>query len=143
INMIFLKELKMCLRKLAIVDDSLKALGAPKEYQRLRNWIIRIIVGWILYIFCQLACTNIVIIFVLHYDVTAFWNITLETFLSNYSDNVIILSALISATIFGLVLHMCIYLFCKLFLLTLRQNVYSVKHLKTRRNIKNRAHHHQ
>ena len=43
--MIFLKELKMCLRELAIVDDTLETLGMPKEYQKLRNWIIRIING--------------------------------------------------------------------------------------------------
>ncbi|KYN40116.1 hypothetical protein ALC56_05476, partial [Trachymyrmex septentrionalis] len=118
INMIFLKELKMCLRKLAIVDDSLEALGAPKQYQRLRNWIIRIIVGWFVFGFYKLAYTYF-IIFVLHYDITAFWSITLDIFLYNYTNNVIILSALISAVILGLVLHMCIYLFCKLFLLTL------------------------
>ena len=28
--MIFLKELKMCLHKLAIIDDTLEAVGAPK-----------------------------------------------------------------------------------------------------------------
>ncbi|KYQ49532.1 hypothetical protein ALC60_11397 [Trachymyrmex zeteki] len=45
------KELKMCLRELAITDETLEALGTPKEYQRLNNWIIRIIIGWIVYIF--------------------------------------------------------------------------------------------
>ncbi|KYN17870.1 hypothetical protein ALC57_09752 [Trachymyrmex cornetzi] len=49
------KKLKMCLRKLSEVDDTLEALGAPKEYQRLRNWIIRIIIGWIVYIFFYMA----------------------------------------------------------------------------------------
>jgi len=34
--MIFLKELKMYLREFAIVDDT-EVLGAPKEYQRLRQ----------------------------------------------------------------------------------------------------------
>jgi len=116
--MIFSKELKTCLRKLAIVDDSLEALGAPKEYQKLRNWIIRIIVGWLVYIFYQLACANVFFISFLQYDIT-FWTITLNTFPFIYSENIIILSALISAAILGLVLHMCIHLFCKLFLLTL------------------------
>ncbi|EGI67237.1 hypothetical protein G5I_04167 [Acromyrmex echinatior] len=37
------KDLKMCLRKLAIVDDTLEAVEAPKEYQRLRNWIIQML----------------------------------------------------------------------------------------------------
>ncbi|KYN36755.1 hypothetical protein ALC56_08546 [Trachymyrmex septentrionalis] len=40
----------MCLHELSVVDDTLEALGAPKEYQRLRNWIIRTIIGWIIFI---------------------------------------------------------------------------------------------
>ena len=121
--MIFLKELKMCLRKLAIVDDSLEALGAPKEYQRLLNWIIRIIVGWIVCIFYKLAYFNVV--WILQYDIIAFW-ITLHAFLFYYAENIIILSVLISAAILGLVLHMCIHLFCKLFLLTLCVKMFTV-----------------
>ncbi|KAM0734581.1 hypothetical protein ACS0PU_011400 [Formica fusca] len=45
------KELKMCLHKLSIVDDTLEMLGTPKEYRRLYNWVIGIIVGWISLIF--------------------------------------------------------------------------------------------
>jgi len=40
----------MCLHELSIVDDTLEALGVSKEYQQLRNWIIRIIFGWIVFI---------------------------------------------------------------------------------------------
>ncbi|EGI61748.1 hypothetical protein G5I_09977 [Acromyrmex echinatior] len=42
------KELKMCLRELAIIDDTLEALGAPKEYQRLLfiDMMIRIAMLW-------------------------------------------------------------------------------------------------
>ena len=116
----------MCLRELAIVDDTLEALGVPKEYQRLRNWIIRIIVGWIVHIFYHLAYINFIIIIVLHYDVTAFWIMMLNTFLFNYSNFIIILSALISAAILGLVLYMCIHLFCKRFLLTLCVKMFPV-----------------
>ncbi|KYN09075.1 hypothetical protein ALC57_19044 [Trachymyrmex cornetzi] len=47
------KELKTCLRELAIVDHTLEVLGTPKEYHRLRNTIIRIIIGWIVFVFCQ------------------------------------------------------------------------------------------
>jgi len=35
----------MYLRELSIVDDTLEALGVPKEYQRLRKWIIRLMIG--------------------------------------------------------------------------------------------------
>ena len=62
--MIFLKELEMCLHEFAVIDDTLEALGAPKEYQRLRNWIIRIIIGLIVYVFCQLAYLNIASFFI-------------------------------------------------------------------------------
>ncbi|XP_025991755.1 uncharacterized protein LOC105198451 [Solenopsis invicta] len=41
----------MCLHKLSTVDDTLEVLGTPKEYKRLRNWIIRIITGWIIWSF--------------------------------------------------------------------------------------------
>ncbi|EGI69756.1 Putative multidrug resistance-associated protein lethal(2)03659 [Acromyrmex echinatior] len=33
----FINDLKMCLHKLAIVNDTLEVLGAPKEYQRLHR----------------------------------------------------------------------------------------------------------
>ena len=68
----------MCLRKLAIVDDSLEALGMPKEYQRLRNWIIRIIVGWIVYIFYQLASIYLIFLFCFHFDVITYWSLVLN-----------------------------------------------------------------
>jgi len=101
----------MCLRELAIVDDTLEALGAPKEYQRLRNRIIRIIIIWIVYVFHQLACINFVIFFVLNNDInfTKIFFSTSIMFLNDYPSNVIILNALISAAILGLVLYMCIY----------------------------------
>ncbi|KYN36168.1 hypothetical protein ALC56_09479, partial [Trachymyrmex septentrionalis] len=106
------KELKTCLRKLAIVDDSLEALGAPKEYQRLRNWIIRIIVGWIVYIFYQFSWNYFVNISVSHHDVNVLWSLMLNTFLYHYSENVIILSVPISAAILGLVLYYtCVYIY--------------------------------
>lgn len=44
----FFKGLKTCLRKLAIVDDSLEMLGTPKEYRQLYSWMIRMVIGWII-----------------------------------------------------------------------------------------------
>ncbi|XP_018349906.1 PREDICTED: uncharacterized protein LOC108753060 [Trachymyrmex septentrionalis] len=102
------KELKMCLHELAIVDHTLEALGTPKEYQRLRNWIIRIIIGWIVYVFCQSIYLTFLLIF-LKYDITLFWNLMLDTFLENYASDVIILSTMISATILGYIhLQLCL-----------------------------------
>ena len=95
----------MCLRKLAIVDDTLEALGSPKEYQRLRNWIIRIIIGMIVYVFCELAYINILSFNYLSY-VTMIWHLTL-TFLDIYPTYITMLSSFISAALFGLVLYMC------------------------------------
>ncbi|KAH0947027.1 Gr22 [Eciton burchellii] len=45
------KEMKMCLHKLSIVDDTLEVLGKPKEYRLLHKRTIRLIIGWI-----TLAC---------------------------------------------------------------------------------------
>ncbi|KYN14557.1 hypothetical protein ALC57_13234 [Trachymyrmex cornetzi] len=115
------KELKTCLRELAIVDHTLEALGTPKEYQRLHNWITRIIIGWIVYVFWKFAYGYYVSLFYLEKDINfiafVFW--TYIVIVDNYPSNVIALSALISAAILGLVLYMCIHLLCKLFLLTL------------------------
>ncbi|KYN38162.1 hypothetical protein ALC56_07463, partial [Trachymyrmex septentrionalis] len=60
------KELKMCLREFVVVDDTLEALGAPKEYQMLRKWIIRIIIH--LWMDCTLFFSiNISFIYILSY----------------------------------------------------------------------------
>ncbi|KYN16334.1 hypothetical protein ALC57_11416 [Trachymyrmex cornetzi] len=121
VSMCRFKELKMCLRELAIVDHTLEALGTPKEYQRLRNWIIRITIGWIVHVFYQLAYNYYNLLFYLKNDInfTEFVHWTYVMFLNCYPSYVIALSALISAAILGLVLYMCIHLLCKLFLLTL------------------------
>ncbi|KYN22071.1 hypothetical protein ALC57_05539 [Trachymyrmex cornetzi] len=59
------KELKTCLREFAIVDHTLEVLGTPKEYHRLRNWIIRIIIGWIAFVFCQLMYKSFFYFFII------------------------------------------------------------------------------
>lgn len=41
------KELKTCLRELSLVDNTLEALGTPKEYRRLYKWMIGVIVIWV------------------------------------------------------------------------------------------------
>ena len=123
--MIFLKELKMCLSELTIVDDTLETLEVPKEYQRLHNWIIRIIIGWIVYGFYQIIYFNFVFFFVLNKDLNFlnFFFSTSISILNYYPSNVIILNSLISAAILRLVLYMCIihvYLLYKLFLLCVK-----------------------
>ncbi|KYM83673.1 hypothetical protein ALC53_05849, partial [Atta colombica] len=90
-------ELKMCLHELSVIDDTLEALGAPKEYLRLRKWIIRIIIGWIAYIFCRVAL-GVYSMFLWFYIPINFVNIY-QTFLIFYPEFVIILSSLIWATI--------------------------------------------
>ncbi|KYN12709.1 hypothetical protein ALC57_15125 [Trachymyrmex cornetzi] len=122
------KELKTWLRELAIVDHTLEVLGTPKEYHRLRNWIIRIIIGWIVLVFCQLMCYNFTYFFYYNIDINfnLFVVVTYLMFLDNYPSNIIALSALFSAVILGLVLYMCIHLLCKLFLLTLCVKIFTV-----------------
>ncbi|KYQ60006.1 hypothetical protein ALC60_00977 [Trachymyrmex zeteki] len=98
------KELKMCLRELDIVDDTLEALGMPKEYQRLRNWIIRMIIGWILYIFADLAYHSLyIIIFIPFSDILFFFYLMDYSFITHYPVYVITINVLISGTILGLV----------------------------------------
>ncbi|KYN39259.1 hypothetical protein ALC56_06335 [Trachymyrmex septentrionalis] len=95
------RELKVCLHKLSIVDDTLEALGMPKEYQCLRNWIIRIIIGWIVLVFFD----NAVCSFFLNYYYYEYFNIVCIyiPFVINYVHHVNILSALTSGAIIGLV----------------------------------------
>ncbi|XP_067207059.1 putative gustatory receptor 28b [Linepithema humile] len=57
VNLFRFKELNMCLRKLSIVDDTLKMLGIAKEYRRLYNLAIRLIIGWIVLI-CLLTVSD-------------------------------------------------------------------------------------
>ncbi|KYN27517.1 hypothetical protein ALC57_03093 [Trachymyrmex cornetzi] len=104
------KELKTCLRELAIVDHTLEVLGTPKEYHRLRNWIIRIIIGWIVFVFWQSMCDNFYFFFYFNIDInfTGFVTVMYTALLKNYPSNIIAFSALISAAILGLVLYMCI-----------------------------------
>ncbi|KYN22660.1 hypothetical protein ALC57_04937 [Trachymyrmex cornetzi] len=104
------KELKTCLRELAIVDHTLEVLGTPKEYQRIRNWIIRIIIGWIVYVFSQFTYYSVILSLIFYYhsylNFTPFVNVMFIALLDYYPTNVIALSALISAAILGLVLYM-------------------------------------
>ncbi|KYN32331.1 hypothetical protein ALC56_13188, partial [Trachymyrmex septentrionalis] len=88
-----LKELKICLHELSLVDDTIEAIGAPKNYQRLRKWIISIVIGWIINIFYQSSG------FYFIYDVNLI-NIC-EFFVINYPTYVHILNALIWGTIIG------------------------------------------
>jgi len=94
----FLKEIKMCLHELSIVDDTLEALSAKKEYQWLRKWIIRIIIGWIVYIFFQIA-ESFYVMFLRGFDIN-FSHIPI-VFLIYYPEFVNISYALISGTIIG------------------------------------------
>ncbi|KYN42732.1 hypothetical protein ALC56_02861 [Trachymyrmex septentrionalis] len=99
VSLFRIKELKVCLHKLSIVDDTLEALGMPKEYQCLRNWIIRIIIGWIVLVFFD----NAVCSFFLNYYYYEYFNIVCIyiPFVINYVHHVNILSALTSGAIIG------------------------------------------
>ncbi|KYM97241.1 hypothetical protein ALC62_12109 [Cyphomyrmex costatus] len=94
----FLKELKICLHKLAVVNDTLEALNAPNEYQRLRNWIIRIIIGCIIYV-----CSNIAFTLCWFYHFHAYVNVEViyKIVTSKYSTYVNISSAVICGTVLG------------------------------------------
>ena len=97
----FLKELKMCLHELSLVDDTMEAIGLPKKHQRLRKWIIRITIGFIAYMFYHfvykpvlfLISTNIYITRISVFEIFDFY----------FPLFVYISSALIWETIVGLV----------------------------------------
>ncbi|KYM97003.1 hypothetical protein ALC62_12322 [Cyphomyrmex costatus] len=97
------KELKACLRELSIVDNSLEALGVPKEYRMLRNLIIRIIIGWIAILFINFIMT--IFYTSVRYNTWSFLRILLLSFridlLSTSADRVISLSTLICGTVLG------------------------------------------
>ncbi|XP_077280088.1 uncharacterized protein LOC143907286 [Temnothorax americanus] len=42
------KRFTICLKKLAIVDDSLEELGTPKMYQKMHMWSKIVIIGWLM-----------------------------------------------------------------------------------------------
>jgi len=90
----------MCLHELSLVDDTMEAIGSPTKYQRLRKWIIRIIIGYFIYIFCQFA-TSVYINFIRGSNIN-FVSIC-KIFFMSYEDFVHISSALIWGTILGLV----------------------------------------
>ncbi|KYQ60739.1 hypothetical protein ALC60_00186 [Trachymyrmex zeteki] len=104
VSFFYFKELKMCLHELSLVDDIMEAIGAPKEYQRLRKWIIRIIILWIVYIFQNLAEVIYFTWFGLNLDFDGIY----KCCVINYPKFVHVLSALIWGTILGLV---CKHLF--------------------------------
>ncbi|KYQ60005.1 hypothetical protein ALC60_00976 [Trachymyrmex zeteki] len=93
------KELKMCLHELSLVDDVMEAVGAPKEYQRLRKRIIRITILWIVYIFQNFVEVIYFTSFVFDLDFDKICNICILS----YPCFVHVLSALIWGTILGLV----------------------------------------
>ncbi|KYQ53340.1 hypothetical protein ALC60_07532 [Trachymyrmex zeteki] len=89
----------MCLHKLSLVDDTIEAVGAPKKYQRLRKWISRIMIGWIVYIFydCISEFINLRFYSKMHLDLDDYFLL----FVTNYPEYVHILNALIWGTILG------------------------------------------
>ncbi|KYN29416.1 hypothetical protein ALC57_01139 [Trachymyrmex cornetzi] len=93
----FLKELKMCLHELSLMDDTLEAVGLPKKYQRLRKWTIRITIGCFVYIMflesiqpAYYSLHNVNIIVIIYLVVDKF-----------FTQFVYVSSALIWGTFFG------------------------------------------
>ncbi|KYM84775.1 hypothetical protein ALC53_05057 [Atta colombica] len=62
----------MCLHELSLVDDTMEAVNAPKKYQRLRKWIIRIIIGCSIHIFYYFAEPIYLLLTFTHYMIGIF-----------------------------------------------------------------------
>ncbi|XP_071572176.1 uncharacterized protein [Temnothorax nylanderi] len=43
------KRFRICMKKLAAVDDTLEELGTPKIYRKIHMWSKRIVIGWLIY----------------------------------------------------------------------------------------------
>ncbi|KYQ46922.1 hypothetical protein ALC60_14067 [Trachymyrmex zeteki] len=91
----------MCLHELSIVDDTLEALGASKEYQRLRNWIIRMIIGWIIYCFSFLLIIYSFYVYIYGVDFSNIKKICYPFVKMTHSKFINTLSVLIWGTIIG------------------------------------------
>ena len=92
----------MCLHELSLVDDTMEAIGLPKKHQRLRKWIIRITIGYIVYVFYQFtrpAYTSL-IFYNSYPSIREIVHMFLHLF---FPEFVYISSALIWETIVGLV----------------------------------------
>lgn len=101
--MLYSKELKMCLRKLSIVDDMLEMLGTPKEYRQLYNWVIGIIIGWTALVFLINASDSLW----LNYEYFSLTRICVP-FVANHLIHINTLNVLIWVTILRSV-HICIF----------------------------------
>jgi len=116
----------MCLHELSLVDDTLEAVGTSKEYQRLRKWIIRIIIGWIVCTFNEFASITY-INFVHGYNTNLIE--TYFLFVMRFPKYVHILGTLIWGTIFGLV-YIYKHLFRKLFFVDRCIKMFTVRNIK-------------
>ncbi|KYM97786.1 hypothetical protein ALC62_11548, partial [Cyphomyrmex costatus] len=96
----FLKELKICLHELSIVDDTLEALGAPKKYRVLRNWILRIIIGFNIYSFIDIVI-HINVFGVLYSFQRLSFSDLYEIYIILYMNYIMASSALICGTLLG------------------------------------------
>ncbi|XP_011707022.1 PREDICTED: uncharacterized protein LOC105462193, partial [Wasmannia auropunctata] len=43
------KRFRICMKKLAVVDDTLEELGTPKIYQEMHTWSKRVVIGWFVF----------------------------------------------------------------------------------------------
>ena len=85
----------MCLHELSLVNDTMEAIGLPKKYQRLRKWIIRITIGYIVYMFYQLATYILSVKFLHQYNVKFY--VVLSIIYPNfvYGSNILILGSVL------------------------------------------------
>ncbi|KYN39824.1 hypothetical protein ALC56_05764 [Trachymyrmex septentrionalis] len=103
VSWIYFKELKMCLRELSLIDDTMEAIGSQKKYQRMRKWIIRITIGYIVYMFFKVTLFSLILKFYTDWNDINFYIILFGMLLNYYPDFIQILSALIWGTILGYV----------------------------------------
>ncbi|XP_011868559.1 PREDICTED: uncharacterized protein LOC105562376 [Vollenhovia emeryi] len=90
------KKFKYCLKKLAIVDDTLKKLGTTTDYNKLNRRTVWIILGWSVTVSLLNCCE-----YLRWHDVHDALNSILATLTLNYCSDVNIIDDLIFASILG------------------------------------------
>ncbi|XP_012222837.2 putative gustatory receptor 28a [Linepithema humile] len=86
VNLLRHKELKTCLHRLSIVNNTLEVFGKPKDYQWLHKLTVRVIIIWIALV-CFLDTLDI---FLLNYGYFSITHIFIP-FVGNYIDHINVL----------------------------------------------------
>ncbi|XP_024879635.1 uncharacterized protein LOC112459651 isoform X1 [Temnothorax curvispinosus] len=90
------KKFRNCLKKLAVVDDTLKKLGSKTDYEKLTRRTVWIILGWFVIVLLLNFCD-----YIRWYDMHDALSSICATLILNYCSDINIIDDLIFASILG------------------------------------------